>query len=395
MEQELWPWRCQRCQRINRKSATKCAICNAHWTTGTRHSTEPKKSTNLDEEAGWSTWEEWSYKWDEDDAAWGWDWQKHRQQSRSQSQSTTKSNKSNYGESQETHPRKQKGKGKGKAKQGKDKGKGSTPSPFAPLTADAPPWPSLESPVGNLMPTMTPFSTAQGVENIAQKKEVVSALKTAYPDAAQMPQETKEIIEKLEKDIDRLEKENSKATTKNLHSATKALGKAQKTLAETMESKKVHRARWTQHVAEAAKTWQDQLHQYRQQQAALQEIAVKTRADIESARAAIQALSAKAPQETLAAMTQIAPVTAETEDAAIDLDQEEESVQYQLQTVLQSCAASLGIDVPQAQQTAAGDQMDDGETEVNATRPKRARALEPFGGVSVPIAASSPDGKKP
>ena len=245
------------------------------------------------------------------------------------------------------------------------------------------------------MPTMTPFSTAQGVENIAQKKEVVSALKTAYPDAAQMPQETKEIIEKLEKDIDRLEKENSKATTKNLHSATKALGKAQKTLAETMESKKVHRARWTQHVAEAAKTWQDQLHQYRQQQAALQEIAVKARADIESARAAIQALSAKAPQETLAAMTQIAPVTAETEDAAIDLDQEEESVQYQLQTVLQSCAASLGIDVPQAQQTAAGDQMDDGETEVNATRPKRARALEPFGGVSVPIAASSPDGKKP
>lgn len=390
----MWPWRCLRCQRINRKNATSCAICSAHWTTGTRHSTEPKKSTNLDEDAGWSRWEEWSQKWDDTDASWEWDWQKSRQQSRSQSQSTTKSNKSNYAERADQRPKKQKGKGKGKGKpnKGQEKGQGSI-SPFAPLAMEATPWPTFESPVSNLMPSpappapsSTPFSTAQSVENISQKKEVVNALKTAYPDAAQIPQETKEIIEKLEKDIERLEKENSKATTKNLHSATKALGRAQKTLTETMESKRVHRTRWTQHVAEAAKTWQEQLHQYRQQQAALQEIAAKARADIESARTAIQALSAKAPQETLAAMTQIAPVKAEAEEAPIDLDQEEEAVQQQLQTVLQSCAASLGIDVQQTPQTMAAEPMEEGEAEIAGTRPKRARALEPFAASATPSA---------
>lgn len=390
MEQDLWPWRCQRCQRINRKNAITCAICKSHWTSGTRHNTEPKKRANADEDAGWPGWEEWSQSWDAADSSWTWDWTQARQQSRSQSQSTTKSNrsnKSNYVESQENYTHKKKGKG-GKAKQGKDKGKGHSTSPFAPLTAEAPPWPSFDSSVGSLMPTVTPFSTAQGIENIAQKKEVVSALKNAYPDASQAPQETKDIIEKLEKDIERLEKENSKATTKNLHSATKALGKAQKTLTETMESKRVHRTRWTQHVAEAAKTWQEQLHQYRQQQATFQEIATKARADIESARSAIQTLSAKAPQEMLAAMTQIAPVTGETEDPAIDLDHEEESVQQQLQTVLQSCAASLGIDVTQAPLTTPTEAMDEGDGEVNATRPKRARALEPFASSAMAAAPS-------
>lgn len=164
------------------------------------------------------------------------------------------------------------------------------------------------------MPTVAPISAAQVTETIAQRREVLGALRAAYTDQALMPSDTKDLIVKLEAEIERLEKEFTKATTKNLHSATKALGKAQKTLTETLEAKRVHRARWTKHVAEAAKTWEGQLHEYRQQQSSFQEVATKARADIESARSAIQTLSAKATPATLAAMPPIAAITAETED---------------------------------------------------------------------------------
>ena len=81
-------------------------------------------------------------------------------------------------------------------------------------------------PTNTLLPTASPFTATQASESITQKREVVQALKTAYPDMAQMPTETKDLITKIETDIEKLEKEHSKATMKNLHSATKALGKA-------------------------------------------------------------------------------------------------------------------------------------------------------------------------
>ena len=283
MEQELWPWRCARCQRINKKNALKCAMCQAHWTSGTRHNTQPKQQLAQQGEASWNNWTEWSQEWDEwKDADANWRWDGARSQSRSQSQASTRSNKS---ESKQTKGKKNKGKGKGKGRKGTS-GKETTgtmtaQSPFAPLTSELPPWPSLDNASSSLMPTVTPFTTQPSTETVAQKREVLNALRTAYTDSAQMPQETKDLIAKLEADADRMEKEFSKATTKNLHSATKALGKAQKTLTEALEARKVHRNRWTQHVAEAAKTWEGQLHEFRQQQASLQEIATKARADIE------------------------------------------------------------------------------------------------------------------
>ena len=76
MEQELWPWRCARCQRINKKNALKCAMCQAHWTSGTRHNTQPKQQLAQQEEASWNNWTEWSQEWDEwkdADANWRWD----------------------------------------------------------------------------------------------------------------------------------------------------------------------------------------------------------------------------------------------------------------------------------------------------------------------------------
>ena len=61
MSQELWPWKCSNCQRINKKTAVECALCRSHWSSGTRHRTQPQQQTYSDH--AWEVWEA-------DDAAW-------------------------------------------------------------------------------------------------------------------------------------------------------------------------------------------------------------------------------------------------------------------------------------------------------------------------------------
>lgn len=375
--EELWPWRCNQCYRINKKTAVNCVICHGHWTDGERHNTQPKQTSQRAEA---NAWEEWSRTWDDQQQSWEWD-----QRSISASRASTHSSRSAHSAKYNAQIKHTKGKGKKKSKtssEGKGKGTGSgapvVTSPFAPLATEMPPWPTTDAAVNALMPQGSSLSSQQAIDAVAQKREVVQALRAAYPDSANMPEDTKELIDKMEKDIEKLEKENSKATTKNLHSATKALGKAQKTLTETLEAKRNHRLRWTKHIANAAKTWENQLHEYRQQQASFQDVATKARSDIEHARSAIQSLSAKATSATLAAMPPITPISAETEENTIDVDQEAESVQQQLQSILQSCAASIGVEVvatgpTEPNQEIADDSFDPGTK-------KRMRSLEPFGG---------------
>lgn len=383
-QQELYPWKCSSCHRINKKVATTCALCEAHWTSGVRHSTEPKQTSNQEayseyQDAYHSHWPAGGYydweAWEREDRSWNW---RQPYTDRSQSPRSTQGSST---------PRGKRGKGKTKSKQKakdktKDSGKGKTgevsASPFAPLAPAMPPWPALDSQTSNVL-TMPSNSPGISVEALAQKKECVAALKAAYPEG-NAPAETKELIEKMDKDIERLEKDNNKMVTKSLHSATTSLSKAQKLLTETLDARKVHRARWTKHVMEAVTTWQNQLHEYRKQQAGFQEVVAKARGDIETARSAIQALSAKASQATLAAMPPNAAVTGENEESLLDADAEEEKAQGQLQTVLQSCAAALGVELQRPDNAPEFQDLTMDESEQVAK--KRQRSLEPFGGPS-------------
>jgi len=222
---------------------------------------------------------------------------------------------------------------------------------------------------------------------LAQKKECVAALRVAYPEVNAAPQETQELIEKMDKDIERLEKENSKFVTKNLHAATKTLGKAQKTLTEALESKKVHRTRWIKHITEAFTTWQTQLQEYQKQQETFQIAATKARADIEAARKEIQALSVKASQATLAAMPPLTALSAEQDEGTTDADTEEEKLQGQLQLVLQNCAAVLNAETPHQ----INDDGEDLTMEDEEREKKRPRSMQPFGG---PGSAGAPSDVK-
>lgn len=376
MDADLFPWRCIHCQRINKKVAESCAQCQAHWTTGVRHSTAPKvqkatsyRDTRRQQEQHFAWEEEWE-DWD------NWQRQPSRSQSRAKSPRVTQGSQS---------PRRRKGKSKGVGKnKSKQKVTATAPgtemqstsyssSPFAPLAASLPPWPSLEGATQNLMPVAPSAASSNNLEVLTQKRECVAALRVAYPDVSLAPQETQDLIDKMDRDIERLEKENNKFVTKDLHAATKTLGKAQKTLTEALESRKVHRSRWIKHITEAVTTWQTQLQEYQKQQEVFRTAAKKARADIETARKEIQELSVKASQATLAAMPPIADVTAE-QDEANDADAEEEKLQGQLQTVLQHCAAVLNAEIPQQGEAAEDLTMEDGEPDK-----KRPRSMQPFG----------------
>lgn len=90
-------------------------------------------------------------------------------------------------------------------------------------------------------------------------------------------------------------------------------------------------------------------------------------------------LSAKATTAALASMPPITPVSAETEDLTLDADQDAENAQRQLQTVLQSCAASLGMEIVGADQGQAQEIEDDSADNADKNK-KRPRAMEPFAG---------------
>eukprot|EP00435_Cladocopium_sp_Y103_P046497 s1265_g13.t1 len=226
------------------------------------------------------------------------------------------------------------GKGKGKDKEGKNAAKGDTAaSPSAPLTKPLPPWPSLEG-----ANSMTQTGTNASSSTLARDQEAVRLLKQAYPDAAQMPQESKDFIE-------RVEKETVRTVTKSLHSTTTAMDKAHKTLTDALEAKKAHRQRWANHLTEAVNVWRGQLQDYRQQQAAFQEVITKARVDVETYRSTIQGLTSKTSPQALAAATPPI-VPCEVEDLTSDGDGEEEKkIEEQMQSVLRTCLVSLGVNI--------------------------------------------------
>ena len=209
-----------------------------------------------------------------------------------------------------------------------------------------------------------------------QSQDVINTLRGAYPEGQTMPQDVKDYIE-------RLEKENAKTVTKSLHSTTTAMGKAQKTLADTLEAKKKHKERWAAHIGEAIKTWESQLHDYRKQQAVFQETVRKAKDDIVTYQNTIQSLTAKVSQSSVAAMPPI-PLAADAEE--VDIDNEEEKLHGQLQTVLKTCAESLGINVNQVAQASGPPQQEAIELDAGEEADKslkRPRSMEPFGGSSV------------
>ena len=223
-------------------------------------------------------------------------------------------------------------------------------------------WPPI--PIQSLL--QDPGTAALTQQQQTENREIARLLREAYPDAQTRPAEATAAIERAEQGI-------KKNVTKSLHSATKALDRAQKLLAETSDARRVHRNSWLAHLTESIKTWETQLETYRKHGAALQEMALKARADIAAARADIQRLSSQESDGQAALAAVPAPLAEEGHQEDV-VDSEEEKLRLQLQSILQTCAGSIGVTAtsPADVQTIISDE----EREERGTN-KRPRSVEP------------------
>ena len=358
----IGPWKCSSCSKINGKKAAFCDRCGDSWEQGIPHDTKQKTV---------STSSAWTYnRWKDWDPGAQEAWEDASASSRSSSRrqfNQTKTGQRRCKPRAKAQAPKPKGGGKGRKGPIGDGQQGSRPLPPPPAP---PPWPTLDHATALAANTTTvapdPGTTAMNQQLQAENREIARLLREAYPDTQTRPAEATAAIERAEQGL-------KKSVTKSLHSATKALDKAQKLLTETSEARRLHRNSWLAHLTESIKTWESQLETYRKHGAALQEMALKARADITAARADIQRLSPQEPEGSTALAAVPMPLAEEGQQEDL-VDSEEERLRLQLQGILQTCAGSLGVAVasPADVQTIASDD-EQGERGTN----KRPRSVEP------------------
>ena len=153
-------------------------------------------------------------------------------------------------------------------------------------------------------------------------------------------------------------------------------------LQDVTEARRKHRAAWMEYLKDGLQAWESSLEGYRRHQAALQEAAATARADIATARQAIE-MNAKAAEDPSAPRIVMAqPIREEIEEAGQEeqVDQEEEKLRSSLQSVLTACAGSLGL-AAQPQMTGDNSTTDAQEILDNEDdrKSKRQRSQEPGG----------------
>ena len=168
--------------------------------------------------------------------------------------------------------------------------------------------------------------------------EWIEHLKKAYPDPSTMPEDTKLLIEKADR-------EHGRVGIKNLHQATKYLGKAKKHLAEVTEQRRAHRSQWMAHLAAGISMWESQLKDFRKHQTLLTDQANRARTEVTATNLIIQQLSSQAAGGTNPPNLP-APSPTEVEDLTEDaIEKKEEALRQKLQGVLKRCAGSLGLEI--------------------------------------------------
>lgn len=227
-------------------------------------------------------------------------------------------------------------------------------------------------------PALSPFpaassSTSGAASNQANnQQELVKALLACYPDAKQMPQHVKELVDKTNV-------ESAKAVTRTMHTATTALGEAKQSHMDLIESKKLHRNNWMKHPQASVHLWQKQLEEYRTRQGELQAAIAQAAKSVELARRQIQALnSGEAATPAEEATEDVQPPVESQQDL------EEEQLRASLQQTLAACEQSLGAGPTETPQKIEDSDEDlDGEGDekdrekADARAKSRKRSAEP------------------
>ena len=364
--EEAYPWRCARCDRLNKKIMNTCPKCHAHWSTGVKHEVQPRQRSVKTQRAQWTQWSKWDNQ----------QWHSNQDYRSGQGNRSGSRKRQDHATGRTPSPRTRKGKGNKSNKKGKGKDQEdpmTIPKAMQPFGGKASTqWMPEAGEAGSGGAT---GSGAQGPtpnQIYAQNQEFVAALRKAYPDAESTPDDVTALIERTEKDL-------AKTITTNIHANTRALSKAQKALSEAMEARKKHRTAWMEYLKEGLQAWEKSLEGYRRQQAVLQEAAAKARQDIAAARKAIETNAKAAVDPTTLKSAATSAVKEEQEDVSQEdtVDQEEDKLRSTLQGVLNACASSLGMRPDGEKMAETAQEISDSEDEGrNAKRPRSKDAGE-------------------
>lgn len=231
-----------------------------------------------------------------------------------------------------------------------------TPTPFSHSGYHAafgtpPPWTPSES------------STVPAVSNVPpEHKELLAAVKSAFPDMAKMPTAIREAVEKTSA-------LSSKQLVADLHKAAASLGKARKAVKELQDAKLKHRSMWASHLQEALTAWQSQIQAFNAQQADYTQKLCKAQADLQSANDWIQELNIQAKAMDVKPLEESGDVTDLQEPSEL----QPEHIQEQLKLKLEECVKLTGFS------NRAIDLTEDDQEKAEKLEQdrKRARSVEP------------------
>eukprot|EP00435_Cladocopium_sp_Y103_P012614 s492_g3.t1 len=301
------PWRCRRCWKVASGRHTHCPHCGGRWdrvqdlsfVPGERQSTPGPKSRGrkAKQEQGW----EWNA--DENDEA---EHTTNRERSGSRRQ------------------RQRRGRRKNQSRHVKEEEEDEDGPPYA-TPSLPPPW----KPETALKET----ATTQAVP--AMDAEMARDLREQYPDAAEMPEGVRKVLEKHEV-------WTGKQLTSAMLRVSKAVGNAQDDLRKLQDAKVKHRSTWLKHLKALVGTISKQLDSFDKQQDDYSQKIRATRNKIQVHRREMQRLNAQAAADNRADLQ--ANLGEEEANPEIVVDVEEASLRTQVTDLLAKCLKQTEVE---------------------------------------------------
>lgn len=226
-----------------------------------------------------------------------------------------------------------------------------------------PPWTGTEAASSTTPPAMPP-----------EHKELLAAVRSAFPDQTKMPIAIREAVEKTTT-------QSSKQLTTDLHRAAAAIGKARRAIQEIQEAKLKHRTMWASHFQEALTAWQQQIQAFNNQQTEYGHKLCKAQADLQTANDWLQELNIQAKAMDMKPLEDAAEVGEITEPTEL----QPEHIHEQLRRKLEECVQLTGTpSKPKGVLEQVDLTKDTPKEEQTEQERKRARSVE-----SVPAPADS------
>lgn len=162
-----------------------------------------------------------------------------------------------------------------------------------------------------------------------ERAEMMQALKTAYTDTAEMPDNIKKMVKKY--DI-----KTTEQLTKEMHRTSTSIGQARKLLHQLQEAKTKHRKSWLQHLESLMTTLNKQYEAFEVQQKDYQERIQTSRKEIQTSRRTMQRLNSQAAEAAIPEQ-----FIEEDEQAEPPLqDSEEAELRFNVNKMLKKCLKS-------------------------------------------------------